>query len=375
MKKIFTIVMIALVGFGAWFLKYRFLPRPDTQTLQNNVYSDSTTEQDVNLEYRVVVENLDIPWEIVFLPDGDYLVTERSGSIVRIGKDRVKTKVDGVKHFGEGGLLGMTLHPEFEKNNYIYLYSTTDSTDGKTTNRVSRYSLDGNKLTEFKVIVDDIPGAIYHDGGRIDFGPDKLLYITTGDATKSSLSQDKNSLAGKILRVSPDGMIPTDNPFGNAVYSYGHRNVQGIAWDEYGRLWATEHGRSGVLTGFDEINLIEKGKNYGWPEIQGDETKSAMESPKSQSGPNTTWAPSGITIVKDKIYFAGLKGESIYTGTITDHQLLSPITRSATAKFGRIRTIKLGPDGLLYILTSNKDGRGKPNLGDDKIITAPPDLF
>jgi glucose/arabinose dehydrogenase len=183
-----------------------------------------------------------------------------------------------VHHAGEGGLLGMALHPRFDEHHWIYLYLTTVS-DGGAENRVERYTFENDRLSDKKIIIDKIPGANYHDGGRIAFSPDGYLYITTGDAGKSNLAQATDSLAGKILRVHDDGSIPLDNPFHNAVWSYGHRNSQGLAWDDRGRLWATEHGRSGILSGFDELNLIEKGKNYGWPVIQGDESREGMERP------------------------------------------------------------------------------------------------
>ncbi len=174
----------------------------------------------------------------------------------------------------------MAKHPEFEKNNYIYLYYTYKSDDQSLANKVVRYRMQDESLIEQKLIIDGIPGAENHNGGRIKFGPDKLLYIATGDAGNANLAQDKNSLAGKILRLTDEGEIPRDNPFLNAIYSYGHRNPQGIAWDEQGRLWETEHGASAT----DELNLIESGKNYGWPIIRGNENRYGMIAPIIQSG-------------------------------------------------------------------------------------------
>ena len=281
--------------------------------------------------------------------------------------------IEGVEHKGEGGLLGMVLHPRFSENRWIYLYLTTKNDSGLI-NRVERYRFEKDRLAEKKIIIDNIPGASYHDGGRIAFGPDNYFYITTGDAGNSNLAQDINSLAGKILRLKEDGSIPKDNPFGNAVYSYGHRNSQGLAWDNQGRLWATEHGRSGVLSGLDELNLIEKGKNYGWPEIQGDEKKTGMETPIVQSGADETWAPAGMAYWNGSLFFAGLRGESLYEVKILDNNKVS-LKAHFRREFGRIRTVVLGPDGYFYITTSNTDGRGDPKPNDDKIIRINPNVF
>ncbi len=281
--------------------------------------------------------------------------------------------IDGVEHVGEGGLLGMTLHPRFSENQWVYLYLTTKNGEGLI-NRVERYRFGRDRLTEKTTIIDNIPVAANHDGGRIAFGSDGYLYITTGDAGKSNLAQDIYSLAGKILRLKDDGSIPPDNPFGNAVYSYGHRNSQGLAWDNKGRLWATEHGRSGVLSGLDELNLIEKGKNYGWPVIQGDEIKTGMESPVVQSGAAETWAPAGATFWDGSVFFGGLRGEALYEAKTTSERKVS-LKIHFRKEFGRIRAVVLGPDGYLYITTSNTDGRGEPRASDDKIIRVNPSIF
>ena len=281
--------------------------------------------------------------------------------------------IEGVEHVGEGGLLGMALHPQFSENRWIYLYLTTNIGNGLK-NRVERYRFEGDRLSEKTIIIDNIPGAAYHDGGRIAFGPDGYLYITTGDAGSSNLAQDINLLAGKILRLKDDGSIPPDNPFGNAVWSYGHRNSQGLAWDKEGNLWATEHGRSGILSGLDELNLIEKGENHGWPVIQGDEKKEDMKSPIVQSGADETWAPAGIAFWDGSLFFGGLRGESLYEATILNGNKVALKARFRQ-EFGRIRAVILGADGYLYITTSNTDGRGDPNPNDDKIIRINPGVF
>ncbi len=323
--------------------------------------------------FEIVADNLQIPWEIVFLPDGDLLVTERHGILKRIGDNERVYVIEGMKHVGEGGLLGMALHPRFSENQWIYLYITTKNGEGLI-NRVERYRFGRDRLTEKTIIIDNIPGAAYHDGGRIAFGPDGYLYVTTGDSGKSNLAQDSSSLAGKILRLKDDGSIPPDNPFGNAIWSYGHRNSQGLAWDKKGQLWATEHGRSGVLSGLDELNLIEKGKNYGWPVIQGDETKTGMKSPIIQSGPDETWAPAGIAFFDNSLFFGGLRGESLYEAKVISEREVS-LKVHFRQEFGRIRAVVFGPDGFLYLTTSNTDDRGKPKSNDDKIIRINPLIF
>lgn len=321
---------------------------------------------------EIIARNLRIPWDVAFLSNGDLLVTERVGNLLRLTQDGKKDLITGVPKLnsaGEGGLLGLVLHPNFIQNGWLYLYFSSN-TFGRTTCRVERYRLDKNQLVEQKIIIDRIPGAPYHDGGRMAFGPDGLLYITTGDAGNERSAQDKQSLAGKILRVHEDGQIPQDNPFKNAVWSYGHRNPQGITWDDRGRLWSTEHGRSGLRSGLDELNIIERGKNYGWPVIHGEETKQGMETPKLQSGPDVTWAPASAAFWNGSIFFGGLRGERLYEADITGAR---PVLKEHfTKQFGRIRTVVVGPDGKLYLTTSNTDGRGTPREDDDVIIRVDP---
>lgn len=324
----------------------------------------TSTPADFTVE--VVAEGLDIPWEVAFLPDGDMLVTERSGSLIRIGQDRKSIDVEGVYHIGEGGLLGLALHPDFENNATLYLYLTSQ-VDGAITNRVESYMLIDDRLENRTVILDGIPGAANHDGGRIEFGPDGYLYITTGDAGKPESAQDINSLAGKILRVTETGAVPEDNPFQSPVYSYGHRNPQGLAWDDSGRLWSTEHGRSGFASGFDELNLVEVGKNYGWPVIQGDETREGMQIPVLHSGATSTWAPGDVEFFQGKLYFSGLRGRSLYVYDLEEGSS-NRFRAYFEGDYGRLRAVRIGPDGFLYITTSNRDGRGQPNEGDDKLL-------
>jgi aldose sugar dehydrogenase len=259
----------------------------------------------------------------------------------------------------------MTLHPNFSDYNYLYLYFTSNED-----NRIERYRLIEDELIKDKLIFFGIPVNRFHNGGRIKFGPDGYLYVTTGDASDTSLAQNLDSLAGKILRLDSEGNIPIDNPKNTAIYSYGHRNPQGIAWDKHGRLWATEHGQ----TSLDELNLIEAGKNYGWPDIRGDEKADRMESPVLHSGHDYTWAPSGLTYWDNSLFFAGLRGQAIYEFKFNE-QGSGELLIHFFEDFGRIRNVSLGPDNMLYILTNNTDGRGAPKAGDDKLIKINPKSF
>lgn len=323
-------------------------------------------------DVEIVADNLTIPWEVAWLPSGEMLVTERPGRLLKIGADRSVIEIAGVEHVGEGGLQGLAVHPRFAQNGWIYLYLTT-RTSGGLINRVERYALSGDELTHKKTIIDGIPGAQFHDGGRIDFGPDQsYLYVTTGDAGKPELAQDTSSLAGKILRVKDDGSIPADNLFGTTVYSYGHRNSQGLAWDEKRRLWATEHGRSGVQSGLDEINLIKSGENYGWPDSEGDAVRPGSTGPVVHSGARVTWAPAGAAIIGDRLFFAGLRGEALYAARLSG-EYLSEVVALFQGEWGRLRAVRVGPDGWLYVTTSNRDGRGEPDESDDKIIRINPE--
>jgi glucose/arabinose dehydrogenase len=334
-----------------------------------------TTQQDIPA-VSTIASGLEVPWAIAFLPDKTMLFTERPGRVRMITAngqllpDPPLTLSVPLPRDGEGGLLGIAIHPDFSSNHYVYLYYTYASSGNQTKNRVVRYTFANNKLTGETIIVDAIPGALYHDGGRIKFGPDRYLYITTGDSQDPSLAQSTNAIAGKILRVTDDGKAAPGNPFNNLVYSYGHRNPQGIAWDQTGKLWETEHGRSNP-TGFDEVNLIDPGKNYGWDIIQGNETKAGMVTPKINSGPTTTWAPSGAAFVGNSLFFAGLKGQTLYEAVIQNNTVLD-IKAHLKGQYGRLREAVVGPDGMLYITTSNRDGRGSPGADDDKILRINP---
>lgn len=323
-----------------------------------------------------IAQGLSIPWALDVLPDGALIFTERAGRVRLIDQQgnllpEPLLSLGDVALAGEGGLLGIALHPDFTENRFVYLYYMARRERGAIANRVVRYRLEenGKILITPTVILDDIPAAAHHDGGRIAFGPDGMLYITTGDAEVKDNAQNLQSLAGKILRLRDDGTIPPENPFaGSPVWSYGHRNPQGLAWDRAGRLWATEHGPSA----HDEINLIEAGKNYGWPLGSGENVPSGTVAPIRQSG-SSTWAPSGAAISDDTLYFVGLRGQEVYALSLTEEGGVSGEIRSSFAKqFGRIRAIVKGPDGYFYLLTNNRDGRGIPKSEDDQIIRLHP---
>lgn len=364
-----TLIIIILVVFlgGIFFFNKE---KPTSSPVSIVKQPEQSILEDTLLS-SIAAKDLDTPWSIAFLPNKSFLVTERKGNIWLMDPTAnpstiLIAKIENAKEIGEGGLLGIVLHPNFATNNFVYLYYTYTQNGENTFNRVVRMVFKDKKLTDEKVIVDKIPGASNHNGGRIKFGPDGSLYIATGDAQNPSQAQNKNSLAGKILRVTDEGKPVLGNPFNNQVYSYGHRNVQGLSWDSNGNLWATEHGRSGVLSGLDELNLIKAGKNYGWPDIEGDEKRQGMETAQKNSGA-TTWAPSGALFIGNSLFYGGLRGQSLYEAIIEDGKVIE-VKQHFNGEFGRIRDVVLGPDGFLYITTSNQDGRGTPKLSDDKVI-------
>ena len=306
---------------------------------------------------EILVQDLDTPWAIDFLPDGRMIFTERPGRVSLF--DRGETRVIGyinTSEESESGLLGIAVDPEFNENNFIYAYYTHEQG-----NRVSRFILN-DTLTNELILLDGIPNARFHDGGRIKFGPDGKLYVTTGDATEPSSAQDVNSLAGKILRMDKDGKVPADNPFGNYAYSYGHRNPQGIAWHPASKeLYSSEHGP----TRNDEINIIEKRGNYGWPQ-ECDVTSGDYKNPIICYS-EFTLAPSGIALHNNKLYIAGLRGAQLRRITLGEDGRTALKEEEVLGSFGRIRDV-VERDGYLYIATSNRDGRGIPRLNDDKIL-------
>ena len=338
---------------------------------------------ELGVRVETVAENLSVPWSIDWTPDGTVLFTERNGHL-RIIQDGellreplLSFDVGGV----EGGMLGVAVDPDHSENNFVYLYFTQNEFLS-TSNNLVRYHLSDGILTEDKVLIEGIPGGPFHDGGRIQFGPDGKLYVTTGDAGNTSLSQDLNSLGGKILRINSDGTVPEDNPWQSSpVYSIGHRNPQGLDWDVAGNLVTTEHGPSGLRgVGHDEINLIVPGANYGWPDIIGDERMDGMTNPLLHTG-DDAWAPSGSEFYDGdkmqqwvgKYFVATLRGSHLHMieFDLEDNSVISH-ENLFQDEFGRIRDVQTGPDGFLYLLTSNQDGRGSPKTNDDKILRIVP---
>lgn len=339
--------------------------RPTQSNLPSGIQASSR-------DVETLAERLETPWSIAVLPDNSILVTERAGTVQKIDDDGMSYQIDGVVETSEGGLLGIVLHPEFESNNFVYLYSTYQQNDS-TLNKIDRYHFVDNTFTFDRQIIAGIPGANTHDGGALAFGPDQKLYASTGDANTPEAAQNTSSLAGKILRLNDDGSIPADNPFANAVFSYGHRNPQGITWDDQGRMWSTEHGPSGSASGRDELNLIERGQNYGWPIVTGDETREGLRTPIAQSGDDETWAPGNIVFANGSLFFTGLRGQTLYEAAIADDNSVS-LTRHFTAQYGRLRALTIQNNTLL-VSTSNTDGRGSPNQNDDLILRVPLSLF
>jgi glucose/arabinose dehydrogenase len=314
---------------------------------------------------KTIATGLHVPWGIAFLPGGDALVAERTtGRILRIpaggGSKHVVMTVPGVDtNAGEGGLLGLAVSPDYASDKLVYAYYTTASD-----NRIARFRLGGRP----DPILTGIRRGFIHNGGRIAFGPDGRLYAGVGETGRTGLAQERSSLNGKILRIDPDGSIPASNPFkGSPVWSYGHRNVQGLAWDSKGRLWATEFGQDT----FDEVNLIRKGRNYGWPNVEG---KGSTHGGRYVN-PKVTWrtsqaSPSGAAIRGGRLYVGALQGAGVWRMQLHGASLGKP-KLLYRGRYGRVRTVVAAPGGGLWIATSNRDGRGSPRAGDDRIVRVP----
>lgn len=306
----------------------------------------------------VLAHGLAVPWGIAFLPGGGALVAERDRARIVLvhphGGYRPVGEVPGVVSTeplgGEGGLLGLAL-----RGSWLYAYHTTH-----VDNRVVRMPFTNGALGRPHLVLKGIRTAVDHNGGGLAFGPDGMLYISTGDAEQSSLAQDKHSLSGKILRVTPIGAVPADNPFGSPVWSYGHRNVEGLAFDRTGRLWASELGSSA----HDELNRIVRGGNYGWPYVEGRDGPGGYRDPVAQ-WPTDRCSPSGVAVLGGRAWLATLQGECLYSvGLAKPHRH----HRFFAGRFGRLRMVKAAPDGSLWFGTSNRDGRGSPAAADDRIF-------
>ena len=336
-RKLIIILVIIILG-----VVIIVIPKPAPQT---------------GFQSNILAENLKVPWAMDFLPNNTMIFTQRGGYVSLLDNNGVKSIGHiNVTANGESGLLGVAVDPQFSQNKYIYLYYTSNAG-----NRVSRFVLDG-KLENETILIDNIPSASIHNGGRIKFGPDGKLYITTGDANNRTAAQDINSLSGKVLRTNKDGSVPADNPFKNYVYTYGNRDPQGLTWGPTGILYESEHGDIQN----DEINILVPGGNYGWPIYQGNDKAQGFQSPFVVYT-NFTLAPSGMAFYNNKLYIAGLRGSQVRQINLAENGTSITGQQAILTQLGRIRDVVVH-DGYIYICTSNTDGRGIPEVGDDKII-------
>lgn len=312
---------------------------------------------------EVLADGLDVPWGIAFLPDGSALIGERgTGRLLRVtprGAVRTLGTVRGVvapTGLGEGGLLGIALAPGDPETLFAHHTSEND-------NRVVRLSLAGGRVGRPRPVLTGIPTSTHHHGGQLLFDPDGMLLVSTGDAEQSSLAQDRASLAGKILRIRPDGRAAPGNPFGNRTWSYGHRNIEGLAFDEAGRLWATEFGDKRA----DELNLVRRGRNYGWPQVEGRSSRRGLTSPRATWSPTSSCSPAGLAITRSTALVGALQGQCLFAVPLDGTSAGKP-RDYLTGDHGRLRSVAVAPDGLLWVTTSNTDGRVRPGRDDDKIL-------
>lgn len=314
-----------------------------------------------------VVSGLSAPWDLAFLPSGAVLVTLRdraqvlmvtADGTVTVGGPGAAELASDTTADGEAGLLGVEVSEGFATDHLVYLYLST-----ATDNRVVRAELAADStLGPLEVVLDGIPRGSFHDGGRLAFGPDGYLYVTTGDAGDRPLARDTGSLAGKILRLTPDGDPAPGNPIeGNPMWSSGHRNVQGLGWDPSGLMYASEFGQDTA----DELNVIEPGADYGWPDVEGVGNVAGLVDPVV-TWPTDDASPSGIAVTGDAVYLAALRGERLWQVPARDGVVGEP--RVVLDGLGRLRDVEVGPDGALWIVTNNTDGRGTPGAGDDRVV-------
>lgn len=312
-----------------------------------------------------IADGLNVPWGIVFLPDGRALVAQRdAGTIVMIDpngsdRDRVREigKVPGSvgRPGGEAGLLGLALHPDDDNQLFAFVSTSQDE-------RIVRIAVDGDRLDDIEPILTGLPTGGRHHGGRLLFGPDGYLYVGTGEAGQPDLAQDRDSLGGKILRITPDGKAADGNPFDSEIWSWGHRNVEGLAFDADDRLWACEFGDRAV----DELNLIERGGNYGWPKFEGASDDPEYVTPKV-TWPTSDCSPSGMAIARSTAFLAALRGERLWSVPLDGTDVGEPQDHFV-GRYGRLRTVVVAPDESLWVTTSNTDGRGRRRDRDDRIF-------
>ena len=314
-----------------------------------------------------IATDLAVPWGIAFLPNGDAIVTERDTTrVLRIHGPahtvEEVTTIDEAAPEGESGLLGVAASPDFAADHLLFFYVTTAED-----NRILRATYEDGRLGPLEVVLDGIPKGFIHDGGRLQFGPDGYLYASTGETGQGDLAQDKDSLGGKILRLTTDGEPAPGNPFpGSPVWSYGHRNVQGLAFDDRDRLWASEFGQDT----FDELNLIQAGKNYGWPLVEGRGGRPGLVDPQVVWDPSVA-SPSGLAYLDGQLWLASLRGMRLWRIDVADGRATDP-TDFFVGDYQRMRTVVVTPEGRLWVTTSNRDGRASPSEGDDRILLIDP---
>lgn len=390
MKKKVALFLFCLFALSAsfWLIQKS---RPAAQKLVPDKITETSALENnsaaVAYQVEVFAENLEVPWSMVFTSETRLLVTERAGKVRVIENGQLLA--EPIKIFGEvssqaeEGLMGLAMDPNYSQNRFLYLCLAYEQ-DGQLWDKVVRVTDQGKELNEDMIILDKIPAAKFHAGCKVKVGPDQKLYVSTGDATDKQIAQNLNSLGGKILRLNLDGSIPEDNPFPNsAVYSYGHRNPQGFDWHPQSQIMlATEHGPSGFdgPLGGDEVNLINKGQNYGWPLVSHNKSLAKMNDPLLVFTPAVApaaglfYAGSVFPQFTNTFLFALLKGEGIMQLTIDPSDPLNVLNyhKLADIEVGRVRDLAEGPDGLIYFSTSNRDGRGQPKPNDDKIYRLVP---
>ena len=343
-------------------------PQPSTVTAQTTEPRPTVSDEPEPARPRIVrtvAQGLEVPWGVTFLPDGSALVGERDStrvlSLSRAGRVREVGRVEVAAPQGEAGLLGLAASPSYAEDRTVFAYVTTDAD-----NRVVRFTVDEGRMGEVEPVLTGIPKGFIHDGGRLLFAEDGTLFVSTGETGEPDLAQDVGSLAGKVLRITPDGDPAPGNPReGSPVWTMGHRNVQGLAFDDDGRLWATEFGQNT----WDELNQVRKGRNYGWPVFEG---RGQGPERDRYRDPHVTWrtseaSPSGLAFLDGSLWAGALRGERLWQVPVTAVGVGQP-RGWFVGDLGRIRTVTVTPRGTLWITTSNRDGRGDPAPQDDRIL-------
>jgi glucose/arabinose dehydrogenase len=339
-----------------------------------------TAADGTRFSVEVLATGLQVPWAMAFAPDGRLFITERPGRVRVFQDGRLLPEpalvLDGLYTRDESGILGLALHPAFAANGFAYVEYTANASPGPVA-RLVRYRVVNNTFGEPSVLLDGVPANNIHNGSRVRFGPDGRLYVTFGDVATPSVAQDLGSLNGKVLRLNDDGTTPGDNPYRSPIWSWGHRNPQGLDWHPVtGDLFETEHGQ----TGNDEINVIDRGANYGWPDIEGNESRPGQRPPITFFTPSV--APSGASFYRgsafptfrNQLFVATLRGQALLRVTLSasDARRVESVERLLEGRFGRLRDVASGPDGFLYVCTSNRDGRSTPVAEDDRLLRLAP---